>query len=331
MFQKNESNPLTKRLSEFFYDSLVDLALADEEIILDNFSIKLKYNVEQIIINCLQTSRNFDNKIQLPNGIIIDAQNCPYKYLDFYIGLKKINNLIQFYKVEEHINLRNINFINSEIESLTLDLMNFESFKKMIPEATNFILEAKGLLEVKKPLDETGITPELIRNTFYNEMVNQTLVAISSGLIDRDDLEGQEAYIYFALSGLTIFEAIYHSKDCSGIELLDNKVVNRKNCPPSQPFPAFVEGIMKAKEMMHNCYGDRMMMSENDQNAIKQLCLLKNSEKPLNLKYTPETIKCATEINSISTQISQTPIFRQMISLVIETCLECLEPSVKLS
>src|SRR5947207_793945 len=108
-----------------------------------------------------------------------------------------------------------------EAEDILPDNIN-DWMKTQIAIIITDILEIKNIVDIQpaqRELDETGITAELIRSTFYNEMPNQTLQAIMNELISRQDLEDLENYIFFALSALTIIEAINQSKDFAGILL----------------------------------------------------------------------------------------------------------------
>jgi hypothetical protein len=331
MFQKCDKNPYIQQLRAFFYNSLADLAVSDEKINPGNIEEKLKMQIEQIIINSLQSSRKLDNEqIQITEGLIITATNCPMIYMDFFLSLKEINVHIKFMELGEKYNLKD-SFFGHDIENLAIKLMLSQTFKEILPQLTNFILEAKGVTLVQKKLDETGISNKLIRETFYNEMVNQTIVAISNNFISREDLENEEAFIYFALSGLTIFEAIYYSRNCSGIELLGGKVVTLINCPESEDhIPVLVKAILQGKKLLQTCYGQNMDIPDNDIKAITLLCISNNIERPPEIIITEKAAKCAAIINSMSSQISQSQLFKTLIPEVINFCLECSEQAIKL-
>ncbi|MBA3536726.1 MAG: hypothetical protein H0T84_08975 [Tatlockia sp.] len=331
MFQKCDKNPYIQRLRSFFYNSLADLAISDKKITPGNIEKTFKLQIVEIIINCLEYSKTLEPEyIQITEGLIINANNCPLIYMDFFIGLKEMTMQNKFMLMDGEFNLRD-SYLFTDIENLAMNLMNSQTFKEILPQLTSFILEAKGVTLVQKQLDETDISNKLIRETFYNEMVTQTVNAISVNFISREDLENEEPFIYFALSGLTIFEAIYYSRNCSGIELLGGKVVNRDNCPESEDhIPLLVKAILNGKEQLRECYGPNMDIPDNDITAITLLCISKDIERPHEIEITPEAAKCASIINSMSSQISQSQLFKMIIPEVIEFCLACSEPAVKL-
>lgn len=265
MHQKNEKNPLIPKIRDYFYNSLAMKAFANDTITIDNIHQQLKYHIEQLINESLEASRNLDDQqIQISNDVIVNHLNCPWIYMNFYNEIFRISEQIKFIEMTKKINIATYSIINQQVQNLVNTFINSNVFQDMMPELINFILEAKGLVthdldfkDFNSELinDLEPISPELIRDTFYNEMVNQCLNAMDNNLLSRNDLEGQESFIYFALSGLTLFEAICHSKNCSGIELLERKVVNMENCPQEEHFPMLVGAIIKCKKVMQICYG----------------------------------------------------------------------------
>ncbi|KTD62039.1 hypothetical protein [Legionella spiritensis] len=321
MFARREIiNPLIRRLKDVFYNDMVELALLDEGINAENIDSSFNKLVENIIINILDSSKDTSDSIRLSDGTVINDENCPIMYRPFFKAVQNIKNSTPTPDLER------------KIETLAGMLMSTEAFQAMLPVLKQFVLEAKGITPAEKALrklDETGITTDLIRETFYNEMVTQTLQAINNGFITRDHLEEQEPFIYFALSGLTLLEAIRQSMDCTGIELLGGKAVTNENCPmeidPQTNFPKLIESILAVKELMKPLFA-KTDVSDEEYKAIQYLCLSREEDMPddLSSHLTSRATKCAAMINSMSVQISQSKVFQGMVQDVIELCLDTL-------
>ncbi|CDZ77408.1 hypothetical protein BN59_01691 [Legionella massiliensis] len=315
MFQREEPNPFIERLRECFYTTLLEMALAEEDINIARFEGYILSFIKQIILNGLNSSKNIDHGIRLFPGLVIDDGNCPGIYLAFFQGLKQINGRFRLLGAEHDLTMSELpQALNESIEQLASRLMANDVFQFMLPQ----LMEITGLTEAKRPLDSQGITKELIRETFYDEMVTQTFDAMSLGLITGDDLEGQESFIYFALSSLTIVAAIINSRHQPGIEVLNQKLVTLENCPQDDNFPIFVSIILEAKILMQALYDKDNNISPEDLLALKTLLVSYANEHAKEQEYSENISTCAKAINKMSIKISQSPMFKQMISSVIE-------------
>lgn len=327
---QEQQNPLAEKIKATFYNDLVDSMLNQNDITLENIDDKMKLRIQVTIINILKDSVGLNDAVKLPTGETVTLANSPTKYIPFVkalLDLKKSFDQLIVSEIERiELNIDNnkpqspIEFI---LQQFAFTIANMEDFKKMIPVVKSFILEAKDLIKAPVPVrkfDETGITPDLIRKTFYNEMVNQALVAVVNGWITYDDLESQEAYIYLALPALTILEAVNQSKNVSGIRLLQDKLLTQKNCPQQEGFAQLFTPILLKKN-------DITVVSEDELLLIKQLCLAKNTEIKGNI--TKRLTECAAVVNDIASQITQRGVFKEMIDKVIQVSLEALKEAPK--
>ncbi|EKD71992.1 MAG: hypothetical protein ACD_46C00039G0008 [uncultured bacterium] len=330
MRQRQDGNPLIPAIKAVFYNDLVDVTLEEENISAENIDQIMKTQIQSTIVNILIKSKNVKDCIQLPTDEKITLNNCPTIYIPLVNTLltikinfdQLINNEIERIKNNLTGNIKSP--VEQMIQKLADQIIEMNQFKVMFPQVKQFILEAKGLADITTPfesikLDETGVTTKLIRDTFYNEMLNQTIEAVDKGWITKQDLEEQEVYIFLALPALTLIEAVYQSKKYEGIRLLDNKTLTQNNCPTEEDFPELFKPILLKKAEM-------TARNENELTLIKQMCLAKNAEIPKELLAfkTKNVSECAATFNEIASQISRRRVFKEMVVTVTKTCLENL-------
>lgn len=325
--KKNEA--LIGEILAIFYNALTHLALEENDIDLDNIDLHIKSQIIKTMIELLDSSRSKPNKICLPNGMTLSIGTCPLTYQTFLkcllnikeiyddLSEEQINDMKKTFKHYDHYSI-----IKTMIADLATKLIEMESAKNIINNAKQFILEAKGLINTDSiaiQMNEAGITVQLIRETFYNEMVHQAFKLVGEQWISREDLEDQETFIYFALPAFTLIEAIQQSQHCRGIKLLDNKVLTIENCPKEDDFSELFVPILRNKNYMK-------MLSENELKVIKILCLSNKMECPSELipYKTKQATDCATIINQIAILVSQREFFKQMIKSIIKMCLDSL-------
>lgn len=294
--------PLVKQLQQFFYNSMAELALAEETKVENLDQQQQALLIQQIIINTLSLSQRDKRCVKLANDLILNEENCPDIYRGFFYALRTINNNQQLLANER----------TEKIKTLAQSLMNTDAFQDMLPKLKRFILDAQGI-----------ISKELIRETFYNVMVEVTGDAISEGLIHSQHLSHQKKYIYLALSELTLLTAICQSRDCSGIRLLSGQVLTSDNCPREENFLPFLETLLQAKAKMQELYGKELAINQEELMTIKRLCLSNNKPIESDITY---AVQCATIINMISLQISQSPKFLKLFPEVAIVISELYPP-----
>lgn len=88
------------------------------------------------------------------------------------------------------------------------------------------------LQKARANIDQYGpITPEMVRETFYNESAGAVGDAVKKNLMTKDDITNAESFVYLAVPALGMLKIIQHAKDVQGITLVNNRVVNENNCP----------------------------------------------------------------------------------------------------
>lgn len=301
MLSHNEQNTLIQKIQDFFYNTLVTKLIKDETVNNANLNSKINSKIVQIILGILADSKGKTDAIVLPNGITITLQNCPTIYLPFFQILSKANT--------------NPDLDLNELKQLADKVIRLNTFENIINSLKEFVLEAKGLKKVVS-FDRENITPHLIRETFYNEMVIQAFAAVENDWITQEELNAQESFIYFALSALTIIEALYQSKDADGICLRNNKLLTTQNCPQEENFPQLFMPILEKKALFNTLLGDEIKL-------VKQLCLSKDRPLPKELEELEASKKqavmdCATVINRIASQISQRDVFKKVFGNVLD-------------
>lgn len=325
----HKKNPLIAEIQNTFYNRLGTSALEADDILFDKIDDWMKVQIAMIIVDILELSAKSKNSIRLPTNTLIDESNCPTIYISFVENLLGIKRQFDLLDENDREELKNTlshhparTTLEKTIQALANGIMQAEAFKVTLAGAKQCILEIKGMVDIqpaRRELDETGVTVELIRSTFYNEMPNQTLLAIKNELISRQDLEDLEDYIFFALSALTIIEAINQSRDFPGILLLGDKILTADNCPKEEEFDQLFIPILMNKEALTARSPEELML-------IKRLCLSKNEEISSELlnHQNVNVMKCVSAINKVSSIISQREGFKKMIGNVIEFTLDSL-------
>lgn len=300
-----DQSKLEQAIKDTFYNALVDFVLQFEGITQEQIPLALQAGIKNTILTILETSKPYPG-IRLPIGITITTENCPSKYKSFFDALL-------FLKFNAPID-------EARLDEMSNRIIQLESFQDLNP--TEFILEAMGFAAPKLrnvQYDEEDITPDLIRRTFYNEMVPQILLAVENDWLTTDTLEDEDSKIYFALPALTILEAVMQSKQCNGIRLLNGKVVNNENCPETENFPVLVQLILSIKPRFDK-------ITDQQHLVIKHLvCTDKELPDELVPLKKPELMELVTSVNNMAYQISQRRIFHTMVVSVIDMCLNSLK------
>lgn len=292
---------LSNQIKNSFYLALTEFLFGEQEgFSINTIDEKVDSGLQTCIHYLLDVSQTEKQGIRLFDHTLITLANCPSKYLPFLQAALKLKHLSL-----EHREI--------PVRQLALQIKSVDSFKQMIEQVKIFSLNAMG------QLDFNGITPLVIRDTFYSEMENQSKRAIEKGWISYEALENQEPYLYFAMPALALIEALYRSKNCPGIILLHYKVLTADNCPNEGNFKALFTPLFKEKEEL-------VEMSELELEIIQQLCI-QNEELAPALHLLDETTQkhattLASSISSIAIEISKTPVFRQTIQTIIDACSE---------
>lgn len=293
-------------IKETFFNVMATLALSKPELRsgfndLQGHACLATYTLLEVI----EKSGKIET-IKLIRDVELSEINCPENYRELskaIFGFKKIAKELskeQFSKIKELIlhpefqgdlrPLANRMFlVGKEISQRPL-------FQELIKNVENFC--------------NSGVTEDVIYNTFYQLMAEQTLIL---GIIPKEDLQSQEPYIYTALSSHTILEAMVRSRDLkNGVWLIENRVVTLENCPDKYKELAKLLLILK----------DRINVLSAEQVKMIKYSSVEDIEIPddlLKLK-TPELMSIATTINSAATTISQFKTFQEIIDKVIKFC-----------
>jgi len=301
---------LETRIKEYFYNRLVDYVLNQGEYNAENLDQKIRDGIMHIIRACIHASRQQLDSI-LPDSegatvVRITHANCPDRYHPLHSALGRL-------KMQPEITA-------ADLLPLCALISQLDTFRELNP--AHALLSMAGLIEqqpVARHYNESNVTPDLIRKSFYNEMLMQALLAVDKGWISRQDLVEEEPKIYMSLPALTIIEAIQQSQHCAnGIRLLDDKAVTLHSCPQEENFPMLVQAILAAKNKIS-------AMSENQLMAVKHL-LASERELPEELAdlKTSELMATVGVINNMSIEISRSRVFHQMIGTVMENLLEMI-------
>jgi hypothetical protein len=311
MFPAQENNPaiVEQQIKDVFYNALLNKVLdRGGDITRENIEQKVQQAIIETISDILELSKKSDG-VRLPTGKVITLENCPERYQKLFSVLLQLKNQQPTYRA--------LAIIAQQITSL-------DSFKEINP--TNYLLEVYGLAtpDIRHiNYDENDVTTDLIRNTFYNEMVTQAILATDQKwlLLSVEDLEDQEAIIYWALPALTLLEAIQQSQQSNGIRLLDDKVVNHKNCPQGENFPELVQTLLTVKSKVKSLTPDELHVIKHKIACEKEL-----PDHLNHIASNPDIKNIINTIKGMAIQISQRRVFCEMVGHVVRHCLEILKP-----
>ena len=302
-----QQNPIIEQeIKDVFYNLVANYVLNQDNVTMQSIDQHLLAGVRDTILKIIRDSSDLVNGIRLPSRSVVTRENCPGIYQALLEELLRV-------KASSHVG-------NDYINDIIMRVTRLDSFQALNPK--QFILEATGLATTasSNQYDEHGITADLIRQTFYNEMVMQALLAKERGWLTVDNFESQDAVVYLTLPALTILEAIHQSTQCSGIRLLDNKIVTAENCPQRENFQALVKILLETKQKI-------MTMSPEQMLAIKHKVSTEN-ELPSDLQplQTHALMVCVSGIKDMAIQITQRKVFHEMVGVVMATCLDTWAP-----
>lgn len=300
--QQRFFNSVEQQIQQFFYNVLANHLLDNNNVTPQNIKQELIKSIVMVIQQLIELSKNSQG-LQLPS-MLITANNCPTQYKPFFDVLMQAKKRL---------------LTEQELITVAHGITQLPSFKEIDP--TQFVLEAKGQIDSSIQhiqYNQENITPTLIRDTFYNEMVAQALNAVEKRLFSEEDILSQETYVFFGLPALTLLEAIQQSKHCDGIRLLNDKMLTLQNCPNSEKFPEFTEALLSIKKQVGTLSADQL--------ETMKYVLTEQENIPENLAQlkTKEFMETTAIINNIAIEISRQEFFHHIINDVLKTCCETL-------
>lgn len=273
------------------------------------------------VLEVINQSKNLQNKIKLINGNHVDITNCPEQYKQMFMMLLLLKNFLSTINDNNFITLKltcieklgisnngygkyiesNVNTGSDKLIELANQVYELELFHTII----NKLITLYGSMYTNK------ISENIIRDSFYNAMVNEALEA----KFNKESLEASDPFIFFDLSAFTLIECCRISKNYNGIKLMDGSTLTIDVCPDT--YIELVHAVLQIKNNIAN-------MPDKYINRLKKIC----STNPDNIcpeKYkTEDMVKIATVINSVATKVSQRNTFKNIINNVIQYCLEIL-------
>ena len=300
----DQPNAREKLIKTVFYNGLINYIIGEGDFHFTRESLpeQLQSGIAYIISAILANSQDCNGLRPPELNMVITQALCPNKYLPLFGMLMK---------------LKSQSPSPQQLSEVARQIMAFPSFNELNP--TQYLLEMAGLEEPALHAihyDEANITPALIRETFYNEMVTQAFLAIEHEWLSLSDLENEEPKIYLALPSLTILEAIQQSQQCDGIRLLNGKALNSRNCPQTENFPELIDLLLRVKATI-------MRLSDNELQVVKHI-LSCDKDLPVNIAHlkTPELMKTVGVINNMAIEISRRRVFHETIQSVLTVCCD---------
>lgn len=306
--QPTAEQQIEKEIKSVFYNALVNYVFDHGNFTRENLEQKLKEGIAHTMRGILENSKNCSG-IRLPSGKVVSAANCPERYKQLFGILTQ---------------LKDQRVSDVALGAIAAKIMALPTFAEINP--TQYLLELSGQADAQVDniqYSEDGVTPQLIRTTFYNEMVTQAVLATEEKwlLLSVEDLVDQEGHIFWALPALTLLEAIQQSQRSNGIRLLDDKVVNNNNCPQVENFPLLVKTLLELKKNIKPLTEQEMFVIKHKISCEREL--------PPELQAIAEKDSVKAVINAIkgmAIEISRKRVFCQMVDLVVRRCVEILQP-----
>jgi hypothetical protein len=326
MLRDNGANPLIEQIQNVFYQDLVSLLIDTPGLDAQSLDYLITTQIHATIMAIVSTQYSHQDMIVLPTGTKVTEANCPNSYIGFFRGILALRRMYQMMSDEERKNVLDhllSGYFEGEFASgihvLATKVMQLDTFRAMIPGVKTFILEAAGLVDTAPVQrdDEVGVTADLIRESFYNEIVTQMFSAIEHQWIEKDEIEDQDAFLFLAMPALTLIESITLSSGYKGIRLLNDKVLTEQNCPQHDSFPELFVPILKIAPRIQELNDQQLVL-------LKMLCLAKpiNIPGPILALKTTAITNLAAVINEVASQISRRGFFKQHIQQAIALCLE---------
>lgn len=291
-----------KDVQQLFYNMLLEETLeakkAGIKIDFDNPEF-IKFIIKKVLYIIFI---NYDN-IKSYDGIAYRADNVPREYKEIFNMLEHMHMTQKNYHIDDRTQ-----FLNECFNKIMTEIQKFYTFEPMIKKMKIFYDDMHK---------EHVPTVEMIRETFYNMMVENTIL---SGYFPKDDLISREPYIFFGLTAHTILDTVIRSKGYPGIKLLDDSIVTDTLCPGE--FKELCGVIFKIKALI-----DTRIITQNQLQYIKNK-ILQNDDIPEYTDITPEQINEIKDIISIfidiSIDITRNIHFKNIIDDVLKFCINAM-------
>jgi hypothetical protein len=296
------NNDVELQIKQTFYNGLGEFVISQPNVSPENLDRKIAEGIGAAIRNVLAISRG-KNGVHLPQGGVITSENCPEIYQNLFHILIQLKD--RPVVSDDHIN------------QLAQNMMQYNAFHQTNPR--QFLLEALGFADAPhlRRFDDQGVTAELIRNSFYHEMVNQGLLAVTNEWLDPDDLcDSDDGRIYITLPALTLLEAAHQSRQYpDAVRLLDDKMLTKVSCPKEEKFPELLDMMLKVKHYLVNITNVQLDLVKHN------LCCKSKNTKPV----TPVLSDFIAILKGMGIEISRSKVFQKMVLDVIAICDESLE------
>lgn len=316
------TNNMKERIRETFYNIMYDIALDSNWVTYEKLhtnSKTCKGLIILTIIEILNISKNFPNEIILFDSTHLTSINCPSEFKELFgslIQLKKVTDVCS----ESDSILIKISCMHKLNITLTTEIFTnyilassqrLMDFANVIYEKQIFHEILAKIADLFQSVKTNTISEKLIRDTFYNMMVNEALE--TSEYVSKSDLENAEAFIFLDLSAFTIITECNISKNINGLGLMDGSILNIHNCPDT--YKEFAEILLKIKPMVCN-------LNQSQITALKKICSSNPSINCPDKEKTAILTNVAANVTQIATKVSQRSTFKDIIVNVINFCIE---------
>jgi len=314
---------MEERIRETFYNAMFDMANTAEWITYDKLRMNQKACKGLIIltmVHVITLSKNYPKKIVMFDDSYLTTENCPDEFKELFDALVQLKLIIDNCSSDDIVNVTTLclnkldithtpyNNFNSNINIISQKLLEFAN---TIYDKQIFHVILERIAELFQSMKTHTISEKLIRDTFYNMMVNEALE--ESSCITKDDLEMTEAFIFLDLTSFTTIAACVLSKSVNGIVLMDKSVVDMNNCPEN--YKELVKIILQVKPLVSQ-------LNQNQINSLKRICSSNPNINADNSTKSSLLTMIAANINQISTKVSQRKTFKDIIMEVISFCIE---------
>lgn len=313
MYQRPPQQNYSELIRSTFYNQLINFVIMynnTTKVTRITLPSVIKHGIERVIVNLLEQSRGTDGIVI--DGGIVTRDMCPPEYKVLF---------------EKLIQLKSVQLTPQALTVIAGQIQQLDNYKVINP--TDFLLGALGLeaapLSPRRPLANSFermpefpadvVTPEDIRERFYNEMAEQAMNALDKGYLTLQQLNEQDPVIFSALTELTLLEAIQQSQQCTGIQLLRGKVVDLKNAPNAENFPALVKSLLAAKEQIRLFSPVELLL------AKKSICECETAADLEAMKGLDPSFKRSLGIlKHMSLVISESRVFQNLFMQVMQAC-----------
>lgn len=301
----------TLLIQNTFHNSVVNYVLSKNDIItLRTLPGHITAGIIEVIKSVLRQSEGQPGIVI--DGAMITDRECPAEYRPLFNVFMQLK--------QSHPTPQALLIIAGKIQQL-------DSYKKINP--TEFLIGALGLeanfnsprgalansFEALPEFPADVITPEDIRERFYNAMAEQGMNALEKGHLTLAQFNEQDPIIFSALTELTLLEAIQQSQQCSGIQLLHGKIVNLNNVPNSENFPDLVKSLLAAKERIRLFSDIELLL------AKKSICECESeSDLAAIQKLDPSFKQSLGILKQMSLVISESRVFQSLFMEVMNAC-----------